>query len=62
METLLFILENGGSLRDQGFICFSKINKNLVIGNILMAIVWSGKDLLLKKMIPSLKNTIEIKS
>jgi hypothetical protein len=58
-DTLQCVCQNGGSLADIGFICFSKKRKNLIIGNVLMTAAWAGKNSLLKKVLGSLKKTIE---
>lgn len=58
-DTLQCVCQNGGSLADQGFICFSKKRKNLVNGNVLAAAAWSGKNLLMKKVVSSLKSSLE---
>ena len=54
--------QNGGSLAEIGFICFSKKRKNLVISNVLGCAAWNGKNKILTKVISSLKNTIELAS
>jgi len=59
-DTLQCVCQNGGSLADVGFICFSKKRKNLVVGNVLMTSAWVGKNTLLKKVIGTLKNSIEM--
>jgi hypothetical protein len=61
-DTLQCVCQNGGSLADVGFICFSKKRKNLVMGNVLATAAWNGKNSLLKKVIANLKNTLEMNS
>jgi hypothetical protein len=58
-DTLQGVCQNGGSLADTGFICFSKKRKNLVTSNVLGCAAWGGKSLLLKKVIGTLKKTID---
>jgi hypothetical protein len=58
-DTLQGVCQNGGSLADTGFICFSKKRKNLVNSNVLGCAAWAGKNLLLKKVIGSLRSTLE---
>lgn len=58
-DTLQGVCQSGGSLAEVGFICLSKKRKNHVTSNVLGCAAWGGKNLLLKKVIATLKKTIE---
>jgi ankyrin repeat protein len=59
-DTLQGVCQSGGVLSEKGFICFSKKRKNQVISNVLGCAAWNGKNLVLKRVLPTLKPTLEM--
>ena len=47
VETLMYVLDNGGAIADGGFITLSKKRKNQVISNVVGCAAWFGR----KKML-----------